>query len=546
MNQFLKKMDMLSPHITLYYKKKRIHPSAISGFLSLIVYTFILTIGLIYFIRFINKENQTPYFFNRFVKDVGNYSLADGNFFNYVQLVQNRPREIIEIDFDKIEIIGYNISLDRILNAGYYRFDHWIYGKCDREEDSKEFGNIIDKEAFDKSACLKKFYNSNKSQYYDINDENFEWPVIEHGASDPNFTFYGVIIRRCQNSTFRLKHFGKCSSEEEIKDYLSSVFLNFNILDHYVDILNYKNPISTFLYPISNSISSGSYLKNSLNFNPGLIKSYDDLIREKSVEQTTYIFHENVQKTSPSESVLSIFTFYLQNSQQFYERHYKKLQDVFAEIGGFGSVVVMIARFINFIVSRFSMLYDTQQLISQALKDNKTIHEKKRKSDPVMRPFKLDDINKKREEIKHIRLYNSERNVKKVMNTELSEEGKEECNNIITKRINVINNNLGEETLRINKNMDNSRQNIIQIPNKEVFKRMKTRNIQKSIKSNISKIKLEEKFNCFNYLFYIIFCKKINIHIKFYEDLRRLIISEEVMFQNYLNIYKLLELHNVK
>ena len=87
------------------------------------MYTFILAIGLIYFIRFINKENQTPYFFNRFVKDVGNYSLADGNFFNYVQLVQNRPREIIEIDFVKIEIIGYNISLDRILNAGYYRFD---------------------------------------------------------------------------------------------------------------------------------------------------------------------------------------------------------------------------------------------------------------------------------------------------------------------------------------------------------------------------------------------------------------------------------------
>ena len=40
------------------------------------------------------------------MKDVGNYSLADGNFFNYVQLVQNRPREIIEIDFDKIETIG--------------------------------------------------------------------------------------------------------------------------------------------------------------------------------------------------------------------------------------------------------------------------------------------------------------------------------------------------------------------------------------------------------------------------------------------------------
>lgn len=256
-------------------------------------------------------------------------------FFNYIQLISNRFRETVEIDLDKIEIIGYDTKLDRILNAGYSRFKHWIYGKCDSDIDSKEFENVIDKEVFGKSACLKKFYNDETLQYYDINDKNFEWPVISHGASNPNFTFYGVIIQRCQNTTFRLKHFGKCSSEEEINNYLSEVYLNFNILDHYVDILNYKDPISTFLYSLSNSISSGSYLKNSLNFNPGLIKSYNNLIRDTSEEQTTYIFHENVQKTSTSQSVISVFTFYLQNSQQFYERHYKKLQDVFSEIGGF-------------------------------------------------------------------------------------------------------------------------------------------------------------------------------------------------------------------
>ena len=540
-------MDMLSPRITLYFRKKQMHPSAISGFLTLIVYTFILAMGLIYFIRFINRENPTAYFFNRFMKDNGSYSFADGNFFNYIQLLQGRYRIMIDIDLDKIEIIGYNISLDTILNAGYYRFDHWIYGKCNFESDSNELEDIIDKERFNKDACLKKFYNSKAGQYYDINDENFEWPVILHGASHPNFTFYGVIVKRCQNTTFRLKHFGKCSPEEEISDYLGQAFLNFNILDHFVGILNYKNPISTFLYTASSSISSGSYLKNSLNFNPGLIRSYDDLVREKSVEQTTYIFHENVQKTSPSDNVVSVFTLYLQNSQQFYERHYKKLQDFFSEIGGFGSLAIMIARFINYIVSRFNMLSDTQILISQALENNKTIHQKMRKSEPIIKPFQLENLNKNSGEIKRIRLYHSERNVKKVISTELSEEGKDESNNIITKRINVINNNnFGDETNRINKITDNSRQNIIQIPGEQTIKNMQKGNYQRFIRFNFSKIKSKEKFNCFNYLFYIIFCKKINNHIKFYEDLRRLIISEEIMFQNYLNIYKLLEIHNDK
>ena len=165
-----------------------------------------------------------------------------------MQLIRNRYRTTVEIDFDKIEVICYNITLERILNAGYNNFEHWIYGKCDSDIDSKGLENIINKKAFGKSACLKKFYNAKTLQYYDINDEKFEWPVISRGASNPDFTFYGVIIRRCQNSTFRLNHFGKCSSEEEINNYLSEVFLNFNILDHYVDILNYKNPVSTFLY----------------------------------------------------------------------------------------------------------------------------------------------------------------------------------------------------------------------------------------------------------------------------------------------------------
>ena len=111
-----------------------------------------------------------------------------------------------------------------------------------------------------------------------------------------------------------MNNFGKCSSEEEIKSYLNEVSLNFNIIAHYVDILNYKNKISTFFYTVSSSISSSSYLENNLNFNPGLIGSYDNLITEKSFEQTIYIFHENVQMTSPSFYKYLLFIYIIFNN----------------------------------------------------------------------------------------------------------------------------------------------------------------------------------------------------------------------------------------
>ena len=102
------------------------------------------------------------------------------------------------------------------------------------------------------------------------------------------------------------------------------------------------------------------------------------------------------------------------------------------------------------------------------LENNKFFNENMRKPEPIIKPFNIENINAKREEIKHIRLYNHERNVKKVMNDELSEERKDESNKIIAKRINVINNNnLGDEMNNEDKYMDNSRQNIIPISNKE-------------------------------------------------------------------------------
>ena len=85
-----------------------------------------------------------------------------------------------------------------------------------------------------------------------------------------------------------------------------------------------------------------------------------------------------------------------------------------------------------------------------------------------------------------------------------------------------------------NKNSDNSEGKIISGPKSEAFEEVKTKYSTNMIKLNFVRIKKKEKFNCFHYVLYMIFCKKIIPQIQYYENLRRLIISEEIMFQNFL------------
>ena len=540
---FLRATDMLSPKITLYYKQKNTHNSIISGILTIIAYVLILVYAFIFTIKYINKENPSAYYFNRYVEDVGNFSFKSSHFFNYLQLLNSGNTETIDIDFTKIEIIGINTTLETFFE-NKENFSFWVYSKCDNETKIDDIEYLLNNdENYLKSACLKKFYNNDKRKYYDINDANFEWPVIKYGASNPNGTFYGVIIRKCMNSSFG----NNCSSEEDINNYLYNAYLSFNILDHNVDILNYKKPIINFFYSITNGLTQDSYIVNNLNFNPALIKSYGnsvDFLNDKPIEQTAYSFHENSKTTTDlkNTNILGVFFIWMQNSQEYYERHYKKLQELLSEIGGFANIVIVIAKCINYLIARFNMLSDTQELLTNIIKKNVSIYEKLIRT-KSLKNFIGENHHKINEDNNNIKIKENRKENNEILNIENSLVENNCDNKIKNQRINVIkNNNIEEETNRYHKiNNENSEQNIIlEQKSKDIGKlqRMSTKNY---IRRDFALIDKKEKFNCFNYFFYIIFCKQVNSKIKYYEELRRLIISEECMIQNYLNIYKLLE-----
>ena len=536
---FLKDLDFISPEITLYYKGKTNHPSIISGVIAIISCLVVLIFGIINFVDCLNKKNPSTYFFNRYIEDIGEYYINSTSLFNYIQLINSRPRVSLNIDFNKVEIIGINRTLEHFINSNYNlgNYYHWIYGKCDDYMNRKE--NILSNAILNQSACIKSFYSVLMDKYYDINDANFVWPVIKHGSSNPNTTTYGIIIRKCENTDFRKKHFEECSSQEDIDGYIKSFFISFTIVDTYIDVLKYKNPINKFLYSITSGIGSDSYTTNNVNFNPTLIRSYGGLIGDEYIEESSYSFHQNSKSNTISKDrkILGSFFFWIQNSQQYYERHYQKIIDVFSNIGGYANAALMIAKLINFFINRFVILLDTQELIFN-VKQNNYKYEKliKRQSmSKFIGEFSMNYVKNHHEGIYNhpqnynrakTEVYEEERTDDKIKSENINTKGNDDFE-ISTKR-NIFNIENNSPLIIINdqiKNKSVNNKNILEIKN---LKDSKDNKNNKNIK--------DEEFGWSNFFCYLTQIKKYNSKTQYYKELREQIISEESLFQNYIYI----------
>ena len=57
-----RKLDMLSPYITLYFKGGKKHSSNFSSILSIIAYIIVLITAIYYIIDFINENDPKAFF----------------------------------------------------------------------------------------------------------------------------------------------------------------------------------------------------------------------------------------------------------------------------------------------------------------------------------------------------------------------------------------------------------------------------------------------------------------------------------------------------
>ena len=584
---FFKKFDFLSPPITLYFKGEKAHSSVISGILAIIAYSGIIGFSIYYALQFINRENPVAYFFNRYIEDAGTFPMNSSSMFSFLQMMNSKELLPKETDFDSIRVIG----LDRITIDNYMKdndlehYNHWLYGNCNNESDTEGIGYLVNQDKFTQSACIRKYYDMNKKRYYDVGDSNFVWPVIHHGMSHPDANMYGVIVEKCRNDSLRtLSGAGLCKTPEYIKEYVYSSYVRFILVDNYADVLNYEMPLTKYLFAVTNGVFSGTFTTNHLNFNPAQVLTDNGIFVESIKEEVSYIYSFNEKITSDQDlrltddqgnpildengnekikqtGIIICFYFWMQNNLQLYQRKYQKFQDVLGDIGGLTSIILTVVAIINLLISDFIILLDTEELALSFNYKNTSYSELRKK--PIVFRKEKENLYPPRRIVYNRNDSQSQQRSTNFLRSSRNEDMDYDYNNKEVQNDYNISSNQNynfDNIYNINRNKRNrlnefkgkkSEFENFGYIRKAVRKKENiepSRDTDKIEGENILSKKPNEKqnFSWFSYIKYIVLCGKNNPYISYYEDFRAKLISEENIIQNYIDVYKLLEVNKLK
>ena len=585
---FLKKFDMLSPPITLYYKGDDKHSSIFSGILTLIAYIIIFIFGVYYALEFINRENPTAYFFNRYIEDAGEFPLNASSMFAFVQFVDTYTNKPVPIDFTAFRILGFDeVQPDTyILDEAHenpqqrhpHEFNHWLYGPCNNNTDTEGIGHLIDFDYFEQSACIRKYYDKSKGVYYNTGDPNFKWPVILKGCSHPDRTYYGIIMEKCNKDEAHIKSgYADCKTDEEINSLINIRSINLQLIDQYADVLNYENPFKKYFYTVTGSITKDNYGINHINFNPAIMVTHNGIFFDNVIEEPSYFFTQNQQQSFSEHTygALNGFYFWMQNTLQYYERNYKRLQDILSDIGGISSIALIVAQILNTLCSGYIILLDTEDLVLSS--ENKNYNKNNlsrrptifKRADNIFHPPKRQYNNYNNNNNNNINNDNNEQqlssNYQRLMKDGLdvyqnsNEEKQMPFKNLYLKRNKNLNNyNLDkkDDETQISQKKDRKPiregRPVIKRNNNNNIKPYRERNDKNTINKFITEkceehLKIEKQnFSWFAYMKFFICCGRNSPKIQYYEEFRNEIISEENILQYHLDIYKLLKACNIE
>ena len=529
---FIKKFDYLSPPITFYYQGAHSHTSIISGILSIISAIIIIISAGYYLYELIKRKDVNAFYFKSFIEDSGTYPINASSFFHFISLGESYTGfDWYEgVNFTEYRIIGLETNLDKYLNnRNIFHFNHWLYGICNNKSDTEGISNLINYKYFSKSACIRKYYDSSEQKYYDIGNSKFKWPVLSHGTFHDNNQFYTIIVENCKEETINLILGGnqKCIYNPLIELRTSY----FYFINHYVDVLNYKNPYSKFMDRIENAINKHEYYSNNLNICPSVVRTHNGYIFDNINEDKAYIYERNdvTTENNKEDKIYVAYSIWLKNTINDYERTYKRIQDVIPNIGGINQVVIFISICINKFYNKYIELTDTDALLFSSMKQR---NKDKKKIELKNMDYKLEEINK--EKMNDLDKKNSD-----------NEKNNEKLNKKMEK--NKYDNNISKSR----NNLYNSSEELYHSPIP-----MKTTENKDNINTNnnsnnkykkviTSKISEQNKTFC-KYILSKLLCGKRYKWFGIYKNFRKKIISEEHLIKNYLNIYNLLKANENK
>ena len=350
--------DNISPKITLFYNTRKKHTSFISAVISLVVYLCLAGLSFYFIYDFITNSIAKAYYFIKFTNDTGVYSFDPKGLYHVITF------ENYDSTFNRtINIIGIQNTnnLRYMEDNNPLNYDHWIYEYCNIGDGINEEENILINQAYSKEKhvfCITKFYNKTTKIITEKKNNTFKYPTIEHGTSNPNLIYYGIIIQKCQNNI--LNNFS-CNDDETMNNnIIKASKYSVYFLDNYVDLEKSTESFYSFLTKVSTVLSLNTYTVNNLNYYSLEVKTHSGFLFDSIKTETSFRFvtNEKIPYEIEDSGVLGSAYFFMQNRKEVYERAYKKIQDLAASLGGVSKMLITIGEILNYFINDFVVAND--------------------------------------------------------------------------------------------------------------------------------------------------------------------------------------------
>ena len=347
----IKKIDCLSPEITLYFQNFRSHKSIISGILTLLHYLILLIICVYYSSVVFLRVKSTFFYVTKFIDDPGITSINSTNLFHYLTFRDNYkydPKVLNIIGAEMRPVTGLSLQDETKIN-------HWIYKPCN-------FSEILNDDLIklipskNTALCINEFYNYTTGKKYKRNESGFAYPAMKHGSANDNSLPYGIFIRKCKDSKEE-----KCYDEAVIKNNLLSLYsVVVNTFAQKVDVQDYKNPFVKYVHTFEMGIMRTSVMTSNSHFRKVIVKSNSGFLYDSFNYLEGYSFSQVLKGSyeKSNDEVIAMIFFWMENQIEYYERSYLQLLDILGTISGIFKLTSSTFFIINYIINKYVIVHD--------------------------------------------------------------------------------------------------------------------------------------------------------------------------------------------
>lgn len=341
LSKLFKGFDFFGINVGFKYNGNCKMKSAFGGFLTLLYVTITASLFLGFGIDLYQRKNPKTSF-NSLINDYEETTTSNDNFtFSF------RIEDTFGQIFERTDIIYFDIF--------YFKFKQNSQGVWERLNYTK----------FDPSRCTIQPGYRNKENYFNIslsqwNCFNFDSDIRLGGNWDGNFV-NGIQInaRQCMNSTNLLSK--PCAPSEEIQLAFenqltsSNLFFSFLYPESMPRLNDYLNPLYLMLVNRYEMLNLG-ITKRSIQIlkQVGITTDGGWLISDhvfKNFFTSDFIVSDFTFKEMWKQDIVYSYIMYLGRKAEVYSRVYTKVQEIFAQIGGFLKLFEILILYIYSIFS---------------------------------------------------------------------------------------------------------------------------------------------------------------------------------------------------